>query len=168
MPITCKSGTVMSNKINPIRDTDAQARVLARRILSDARFGALGEIDPTSSSPMVTRIAVATAADGTLLSLMSNLSLHTTALGKTPICSLLIGEPGPKGDPLSHPRLTLQCRAEPIEKSGLRVRYLSLHPKAQLYFDFADFQMVALRINSAFLNGGFGKAYHLTAAELIL
>jgi putative heme iron utilization protein len=158
----------MSDKINPIRDTDTQARMLARRILSDARFGALGVIDPTSGSPMVTRIAVATAADGTPLTLISDLSLHTTALGKTPICSLLIGEPGPKGDPLSHRRLTLRCRAEPIGKLGLRARYLSLHPKAQLYFDFEDFQMVALRINSAFLNGGFGKAYHLTAAELIL
>ena len=49
----------------------------------------------------------------------------------------------------------------------LRDHYLITHPKAKLYIDFADFNFVAFDIQSADLNGGFGKAFHLTASDLI-
>lgn len=156
---------------NPIRPTDDEARALGRSLIDDARFGAIGVTDPDTQMPMVSRIAVSTTPTGTPLSLISDLSHHTKALRQNPLCSLLVGEPGNKGDPLTHPRLTLQCEAQFItrEQAGfaaLREHYLTTHPKAKLYIDFMDFNFVELAPRVAHLNGGFGKAFVLTPSDL--
>lgn len=152
---------------NPIRPTDDDARTLARTLIDTARFAALGVLDPATGAPMVTRIALVPGLDGLPLSLISTLSTHTIALAASPVCSLLIGEPGSKGDPLTHPRLTLQATATTADKTALRAHYLSHYPKAKLYYDFADFQLTRFTPQSAFLNGGFGKAFHLRPADLV-
>jgi putative heme iron utilization protein len=152
--------------IDPVRPTDDDARALARSLIEGARFGALGVTDPDTAAPMVTRIAVVPGPDGAPLTLISSLSSHTTALDANPACSLLLGEPGPKGDPLTHPRLTIQAMAEVQDKAALKAHYLAHYPKAQLYYDFGDFRIVRLNPVAAYLNGGFGKAYRLTAEDL--
>lgn len=156
---------------SPIRPTDDAARALARRLLDEARFGALGTLDPATGGPMVTRVAVGTDGEGRPVTLVSDLSAHTAALRADPRCSLLVGEPGARGDPLSHPRLTLTCRArfvprEAPEHAALRARWLAGHPKSTLYVDFADFSFVVLEADGAHLNGGFGRAFVLHAADL--
>jgi putative heme iron utilization protein len=45
-------------------------------------------------------------------------------------------------------------------------RYLSRHPKAALYAGFADFSFWLMDVHRAYLNGGFGKAFTLTAEDL--
>ena len=157
----------MGDKINPIRETDGDARALAQGLLKTARFASLGVIDPETASPMVTRIALVCAADGAPMSLISDLSLHSTALTANPTCSLLVGEVEAKGDPLTHPRLTLQAHATAADKQALKAHYLSAYPKAKLYYDFGDFRLIRFELSHAFLNGGFGKAYHLTPSDLI-
>jgi len=159
-------------KTDVIRPTDDDARTLAQSLLTQATYGAIGVMDPTTQTPMVTRIALATGPDGAPVTLISDLSQHTRALRDNPACSLLLGEPGDKGDPLTHPRLTLQCRAAFVaqntpEHAALRTRYLNQRPKARLYIDFADFRFVTFDIIEAFLNGGFGKAYTLAKADII-
>jgi len=156
---------------SPIRPTDDEARALARRLLDHAQFGALGVLDPTTGVPMVTRVAVGTEAGGRPVSLVSNLSAHTRALKANPACSLLVGEPGSRGDPLTHPRLTLQARARFLGKGAegyeaLRARWLDGHPKSTLYVDFADFSFVVLEVDAAHLNGGFGQAFVLGPGDL--
>jgi putative heme iron utilization protein len=156
---------------DPIRPTDDEARALARGLIDDARFGALGVIDPDSGAPMVTRIAVACDAEGGPVTLISDIAQHAQALAANPACSLLVGEPGDKGNPLVHPRLTLQCRAEPQDKAtpdyaALRALYLQQQPKAKLYIDFGDFRLVRLAVQGALLNGGFGQAFRLTPDDL--
>ena len=156
---------------SPIRPTDDEARSLARRLIDTAQFGALGVRMPETSAPMVSRIAVGTDEAGQPITLISDLSHHTKALTADPVCSLLVGEPGDKGDPLTHPRITLQCRARFVDRTdpthpSLRARYLAHQPKAQLYVDFGDFRFVRLVVDSAYLNGGFGKAFVLTPDDL--
>lgn len=153
-------------KTDPIRPTDDEARALARGLIDEARHGALGVIDPETGAPMVTRISVVPGPDGVPLTLVSTLSSHTAALDANPACSLLLGEPGDRGDPLTHPRLTLQAQAEEADKTALRAHYLRLYPKAQLYYDFGDFRLLRLVPVTAFLNGGFGKAYRMTPGDL--
>ena len=153
---------------DPIRPTDDAARALARDLIAGARFAALGVIDQPTHAPMVTRIALVPGPDGAPLSLISTLSSHTTALAREPACSLLIGEPGEKGDPLTHPRLTLQARAETADKAALKGHYLHHYPKAQLYYDFADFGLTRFAPLAGLLNGGFGKAYRLQAEDFVL
>lgn len=154
----------MTGKIDPIRPTDDDARALAQTLLSTVGHGALGVIDPISHSPLVTKVAFGWLDAPHLL--ISDLSMHTAALMENPACSLLVAADGNKGDPLTYPRITLQCLAETIDKTPLRDAWLTRHPKSKLYFDFTDFRMVRLNITDAYLNGGFGKAFKLTAADL--
>ncbi|WP_224816013.1 HugZ family protein [Hasllibacter sp. MH4015] len=151
----------------PIRPTDDEARALARSLITEARFAALGVLDPETGHPSVTRIAIVPGADHAPLTLISTLSSHSTALDANPACSVLIGEPGDKGDPLTHPRLTLQAIAEGADKAALRAHYLSLYPKARLYYDFGDFRLMRFAPQSALLNGGFGKAFRLSTADIV-
>ena len=151
-------------KKNPINPTDDQSRALAAELLIQARHGALAVLD-ADGHPSVTRVATLWH-DGAALILVSDLSSHTKALDADPRASLLLGEPGPKGDPLTHPRITLTLTAERADKAALREVWLSQHPKSQLYYDFGDFRMVRLRPIAAALNGGFGKAYRLGPEDL--
>jgi len=48
-----------------------------------------------------------------------------------------------------------------------RERYLSLHPKAALYADFADFAFWRLDVLRASLNAGFGRAYALRPEDVL-
>lgn len=155
----------------PIRPTDDEARALARRLLASARVAALGTLDPATGAPTVTRIGLGLTPEGLPMTLVSDLSAHTRALRANPAASLLVGEPGPRGDPLTHPRLTLSARARFVgrdtpEHAALRTHYLASHPKAKLYADFADFSFLCFDVTAASLNGGFGKAYDLTPADL--
>ena len=154
-----------------VRPTDDEARALARRLIDTARYGAIGVLDPDTGVPSVTRIAVSTDERGTPITLISDLSLHTKALRANPQCSLLVGEPEERGDPLTHPRLSITASASFVDRSGedhaaLRERYLSRNPKAKLYIDFTDFSFVRFQPVSAALNGGFGKAFNLSANDL--
>lgn len=161
----------MADKQDVIRPTDAEAITLGKQLLRTAQFGALAVLDPEDGSPFVSRVGVATAPDGTPVILVSLLSQHTQAMLADPRCSLLLGEPG-KGDPLAHPRISLVCRAQKMERDGAayetaRRRYLNRHPKAKLYVGLGDFNFFALTIERASLNGGFGKAYRLTGEDLL-
>lgn len=162
----------MNDKPQVIRDTDDDARRQARILLRGARYAAIGVIDPETGFPFVSRVLLGTDTDGAAVILVSNLSAHTTALLADPRASLLTGEPG-KGDPLAHPRLTVQCTAESVERDSdthrrLRSRFLARHPKAQLYIDFPDFRFFRLVPVRASLNGGFGRAYHLSSADFLI
>lgn len=159
----------MAEKINPIRETDAEAITLARKLVSSAKYGALAFADPETGAPSVSRVAVACDERGMPILLISDLSRHTRALTLDPRCALMLGEPG-KGDPLAHPRVTLACIARRLARQGaefdsLSARFLAHQPKTAMYIGFADFSFFRLEIQSAALNGGFGKAYNLTGAD---
>lgn len=152
---------------DPIQPTDDGARDLARGLMASARFCALGVIDPETGFPFVSRIALGVSPEGGLCTLVSGLSAHSRALRADPRVSLLLGEPGPKGDPLAHPRLTLLAEAEPLPRTeALCDRWLTDHPKAKLYIDLPDFFFVGFRLRAGALNGGFGRAFRLTPADL--
>lgn len=155
---------------SPIRPTDDEARALAQSLMREARLGALGVIHPGTGAPHVTRIALS-FLDGAPVTLISSLALHYGALEAAPECSLLLGDIPSKGDPLAFARLSLAARAEFVARESathapLREAWLADHPKAKLYVDFADFSFVRFSPLGAALNGGFGKAYDLTAADL--
>lgn len=154
-----------------IRETDGEAIALARRLIRTARHGAIGVID-AEGAPLCSRVGVATDTDGAPVILVSMLAGHTRALVRDQRCSLLLGEPG-KGDPLAHPRISIACRARRLDNGSeewtrARRRYLLRNPKAKLYVDLGDFMLFRLEPTGASLNGGFGKAYVLTVADLLL
>jgi len=155
-----------------IRPTDEDARRLARQLARGARFGSIAVLEPETGHPFASRVLLGTDADGVPVMLASTLATHTRAVLADPRCALLVGEPG-KGDPLAWPRLTLLADAERVEPdteshSRIRGRFLRRHPKSRLYVDFPDFSFFRLVPKSASLNGGFGKAYNIFSAELII
>ena len=124
-------------------------------------------LDPQSGAPLASRVAVATDLDGTPLILVSSLSEHTGG-ARSPTraarcCSASQARAirwrirasayaaGPRG-----------CERGTPEQARAERRYLNRHPKAKLYAGFGDFAFFRLAVERASLNGGFGKAYHLT------
>lgn len=152
-------------KRDPINPTNDDARALARSLLQDSRFGALAVTHPDTKTPYVARIAMIWH-ENALFTLVSTLSTHTRALQQAPRCAALIGEPGAKGDPLTHPRMTVMAQAHLADKVGMKARWLTAIPKAQLYYDFSDFLLFRLDVQSIDLNGGFGKAFKLSPQDL--
>lgn len=158
--------------IDPIQTTDDSARAIAHTLLCDARFAALGVLN-SDATPMVTRIAFGLSRTGQPLSLISGLAAHTRALQANPTCSVLIGEPTGKGDPLTHPRLTLQASATFVTQhtdgfKEMAAHYLRDHPKAKLYISLTDFMFVLFDVHRGHLNAGFGKAFTLTPTDMRL
>ncbi|ESW59578.1 MAG: pyridoxamine 5-phosphate oxidase [Rhodobacter sp. CACIA14H1] len=161
----------MSTRPDPVAPADAEARALARDLIRGASHAALAVTDPQDGTPAISRIAFGTAPDGGFLTLVSALAPHHAALQAHPACALLLGEPGAKGDPLTHPRLMVKARAAFVApddpaRATLRDHWLSHHPKAKLYIDFADFAFVRLHPVSALLNGGFARAFRLMPEDL--
>ena len=164
--------TEPNEKPQLLRETDEEARRLARVLVHGARYMALAVLDPSTGFPSASRALTAPDLDGVPVILASALSGHTKALLADPRCSLLAGEPG-KGDPLAHPRITLQCLASTVDRASeaherIRERFLDLHPKASLYVDFPDFRFFRLTPQSAALNGGFGRAFALVPGDIML
>lgn len=161
----------MIERPSPIRETDDQARGTAAALLRSARFAALAVTHPETACPHVTRVGFGLSPEGRPVTLISDLALHTRALRARPQASLLVGEPGPRGDPLTHPRLTLAVQARFLSRgeeghAAVRARWLADHPKAGLYADFADFSFVVFDVIGGDLNAGFGKAFHLLPEDL--
>jgi putative heme iron utilization protein len=155
-----------------IRPTDETSLKLARKLVREARFGALSVLEPESGHPFASRVLTGTDIDGVPVILTSMLATHTKALLNDPRCALLFGEPG-KGDPMAWPRITVLCDAERIphdseSDSRTRSRFLRRHPKAKLYASFRDFAFFRLVPKSASLNGGFGRAYIISGDDLII
>ena len=160
----------MQKQINSINETNNDARVLARQLIRTARFGAFGVIQK-DGTPLLSRVLVGTDNIGNPIILISELSEHTKAITKDNRVSLLLGEPK-KGDPLAHPRISIQGKAVMVPKKSkqytqLRARFTAKHPKSSLYIGFSDFQIFKIKANSANLNAGFGKAFHLTQADFL-
>jgi len=154
-----------------LQPTGDEAIRQARTLLRTARHGALATLDPATGAPQVTRVGVSTDFDGAPVLLISGLAAHFPALAARADCALLVGKTG-KGDPLAHPRLSITARARILERDDpdsrrIAARYLAHQPKAKLYAELGDFRFVRLDPVSASLNGGFGKAYALTPADLL-
>ncbi len=134
--------------------------VEAKTLLRCVRSGALATTTP-EHTPFASLVNVATAPDGSPILLVSRLAAHTRHLEADPHLSLLLARTG-KGDPLAHPRLTLEGTAarvtDPAARAALRARFLAKHPKAELYADFPDFSFWLVTVERAHLNGGFARA----------
>lgn len=150
---------------DPYQPLTDDARALMADIMDTAQFAALAVVRE-DGTPSVTRVAFSVDKDRLPVTLISDLSLHTKALRSGRACSLLVGEPGEKGDTLTHPRLTLHCVPQFVTRedagyADLRAWYLERRPKVKLYVDFADFNFVRFEIVDGLLNAGFGKAFRV-------
>jgi len=156
---------------NAPQDADFAPAPLAKALLRAGRTGTLATLDRHTGHPFASLVNVATDADGAPLILVSRLATHTANLEIDGRASLLLATTG-KGDALTHPRLTVlgtfsAVAPDSADAPRLRRRFLARHPKSKLYAGFADFAFWRMRAVSAHLNGGFGRAADLTAADVV-
>src|SRR5208283_3352433 len=159
--------TVMPKAPADSQAAPAQAVADAKRLMRLSRTAALATLDPGSGAPLATLVGVASEFDGAPLFLMSTLARHTRHLASDPRASVLLAEEPERGDPLNHPRITLNGRIERAAELRVRARYLERNPKAKLYADFADFTFFRLAVESVHFNGGFGRADALSPGDIL-
>lgn len=155
---------------DPVADADAASRAEALSLL-ETGHAALAWTDPDTGHPGISRITFARDPEAGPMTLISGLAPHYRALKENPHCALMVGEVGPKGDAMTHPRLMIRARAEFVptdapDRAALRERWLERNPKATVYIDLPDFSFVRLVPQSGLLNGGFARAFRLTAEDL--
>ena len=157
-----------SPSVPPRPERAYDARGAARDLLRTVRSGGLATLTP-EGAPYASLVTVASLPDGSPVLPLSTLAVHTQHLLADPRCSLLLDSAG-RGDPLTHPRLTLTGRAVQAtasEREAWRARFLRRHPRAEIYVDFGDFAFWRLEMAGARIIGGFGRIDMLGAGDLL-
>jgi heme iron utilization protein len=146
--------------------SDFAPRRAAKRLLREARSGALATLMPGSGDPYCSLVNVATAADGAPLLLISKLAVHTKNVLADPRVSLMLDE-RKQGDPLEGARVMLMGKAVVTDDPAARRRYLARHPEAEMFAGFRDFAFYRIELNGVHLVAGFGRIVDLKPAEVL-
>jgi putative heme iron utilization protein len=142
----------------------------ARRILREARTGALATLLPADGAPFASLVTVATDPAGAPLLLLSGLAVHTANLAADPRASLLL-EGRMLGDPLQGGRISINGvmrRLPRAEDAAARRRFLARQPEAAGYAEFPDFDLWRMTPEAAHLVAGFGRIVRIAAADLLV
>jgi putative heme iron utilization protein len=150
--------------MQPAPDFDAKAS--AKKLMREARSGALATLMAGTGDPYCSLVNVATAADGAPLLLISRLAVHTRNILADARVSLMLDERKP-GDPLEGARVMLMGWAKRTESADARRRYLAHQPEAEMFAGFGDFSFYQVELTGAHLVAGFGRIVDLAPAELL-
>jgi putative heme iron utilization protein len=146
--------------------TDFDPKVTAKKLMREARSGALATLMAGSGDPYCSLVNIATMADGAPLLLISRLAVHTKNALADPRASLMLDE-RKEGDPLQGARVMLMGTVQKTESPDARRRYLAYQPEAEMFADFADFAFYELKLKGAHLVAGFGRIVDLAPADLL-
>ena len=136
----------------------------ARRLLRAARSGTLAT--SASGQPFASLVTPATAPDGSVLLLLSDLSEHTRQLRAEPRCALMVAGAADGPNPQTAPRITVTGLAELDPDPAMHARWVAAHPYAAFYAGFGDFHLFRLRPLAGLFVGGFARAHRLREAQL--
>lgn len=141
-------------------------RRAAKKLLREARSGALATLARGSAGPYCSLVNVASDADGAPLLLLSQLAVHTKNIAADSRVSLMLDERKP-GDPLQGARVTLVGAVEATQDPAARARYLTRQPEAAAFADFKDFSLYRMRIDGGHLVAGFGRIVDLAPEDML-
>jgi len=147
-------------------DGDFDPRLVTRKLLREARSGALATLMPGSGDPYCSLVNVATRPDGTPLLLLSTLAVHTRNLLADGRVSLMLDERKP-GDPLEGARVMVSGRCAADGEAAAAQAYLRRHPDAEMYAGFKDFAFYRVEIARAHLVAGFGRIVDLAPGDVL-
>lgn len=150
-----------------IRDAPFDPKQAAKRLMREARSGALATLMTGSGAPYCSLVNVASAADGAPLLLISQLALHTRNILADARASLMLEE-RKAGDPLEGARVMLMGRAAAEPGVEARSRYLARQPEAAMFAEFKDFGVYRIEIEQAHLVAGFGRIVDLGPADVLI
>ena len=147
-------------------DSAFNAVKTAKKLLREGRSGALATLMAGSGDPYCSLVNVATAADGSLLLLLSLLALHTKNILADPRVSVMLDE-RKEGDPLQGARVMLMGEAAATDDANAKRRYLVRHPEAELFAGFGDFGFYRVKLSRAHLVAGFGRIVDLSPQQIL-
>lgn len=145
---------------------DFNPKQAAKKLMREARSGALATLTAGSGDPYCSLVNVASAADGSPLLLISRLALHTKNILADARVSLMLDE-RKEGDPLQGARVMLMGKAAVTEDPEARRRYLARQPEAEMFAGFGDFAFYKIELAGAHLVAGFGRIVDLKPADLL-
>jgi heme iron utilization protein len=145
---------------------DFDPRAAAKKLLREARSGALATLMTATGDPYCSLVNVATEADGLPLLLISRLAVHTKNILADLRVSLMLDE-RKDGDPLEGARVMLMGTAAVTDDPAARRRYLARQPEAEMFVGFKDFAFYRINLKGAHLVAGFGRIVDLTAADVL-
>ena len=147
-------------------DSAFDPKLAAKKLLREARSGALASLIPPTGDPYCSLVNVATFADGAPLLLLSKLALHTKNILQDNRVSLMLDE-RKAGDPLEGARVMLMGQISPTSEPNARKAYLRRHPEAEQFAGFADFAIYRLAIEKAHLVAGFGRIVDIPGRDIL-
>ena len=147
-------------------DAPFDPKAAVKKLLREARSGALASLMPSSGDPYCSLVNVATAADGAPLMLLSRLAIHTKNLLADTRVSLMLDE-RKEGDPLEGARVMLMGQASATDDPDARRRYLDRQPEAAMFAGFTDFAVYRMSITRAHLVAGFGRIVDVAPSDLL-
>src|SRR3954468_17061751 len=116
---------------------DFDPKAAAKKLLREARSGALATLMTDSGDPCCSLVNIATEADGSPLLLISRLAVHTNNILADARVSLMLDE-RKDGDPLEGARVMLMGTATVSDDPATRRRYLARQPEAEMFAGFKD------------------------------
>src|SRR6202521_5483381 len=147
-------------------NSEFDAKAACKKLLREARTGALATLMSSSGDPYCSLVNVATAADGAPLLLLSKLALHTQNILADSRVSLMLNE-GRSGDPLAGARVMLMGKAAATDDADARRRYVARHPQAEMFAGFSDFAFYRVTLKAAHLVAGFARLVDLGASDIL-
>ena len=145
---------------------DFDPKAAAKKLMREARSGALATLTPGSGDPYCSLVNVATAADGAPLLLISRLAVHTKNILRDPRVSLMLDE-RKDGYPLQGARVMLNGNTATTAEKNARQRYLARQPEAEEFADFGDFAFYEIKLKGAHLVAGFDRIVDLKPIDLL-
>lgn len=150
---------------------DQDARNLLRSLLLGQRLLALAVL--VDDRPVIGQVPFALRPDGSgLLIHVSRLARHTAGLTDGAPFSALLQLPDlPEADPLQVPRLTLEGKADLLERGSeayeeAAALYQQRLPTSAITFQLGDFRLVELIPEGGRLVGGFARALSVRPEDL--
>jgi len=141
-------------------------QLAAKKLLREARSGALATLMQDSGDPYCSLVNVATTIDGSPVLLLSKLALHTKNLLADTRASLMLDE-RKEGDPLEGARVMLMGRCVKDADTATSLAYLRRHPDAEMYANFSDFSFYRMEISRVHLVAGFGRIVDLKPQDVL-
>ena len=147
--------TASENKISA-QKLGKQARALVRSRDRGALATAMNQED---GWPYASLVMIACDASANPLLMISELAEHTQNILSENRVSLLIDGTDGLDNPLTGARLTLVGHATKSTDTSHITRYISRHPDAALYAEFADFALYRLDVERVHMVASFGAIH---------
>lgn len=157
-----------SSVTSPLLSPEVRRASLAeqsRTLLAQHKHGVLATL-LSEQQPYTSALEYALLEDGRIVTLLSELAIHSKNLQSQARCSLLI-----KGDsdtPLSQPRASFLGEMQRVSLTeSEQAQYLACHPNAKQYLQLGGFHFYALQLERAYTVLGFGRMGWSHASEIL-